>query len=173
MSRPRSLPVVDSSTGCDRRQLLLGLGLGALLAGCRTSFDDDGSGGELGGPDAGVATTEPPGGVAACDGGACLDLAHPENAALLEVDGSRVFLFEGRRLIVVRIDTTSFVALSAICTHAGAIVRYDASRMDIVCPRHGSRFSLDGDVTRSPAGRSLETFATTFDEATATLQIAI
>jgi cytochrome b6-f complex iron-sulfur subunit len=162
------LPVVSST--CNRRQLLLRVGLGALLAACRTSLDD-----EL--PP--ITPVEPPApgeplpGATRCEEGVCLDLSHPDNVALIEVDGFRVLQVETRRVIVVRTSEDTFIALSAACTHAGTTVRYDPSRGDLVCPNHGSRFSLEGDATVGPAVTSLSTFPTTFDPVTDTLVIEV
>lgn len=47
-------------------------------------------------------------------------------------------------------------AISAVCTHLGCIVGWDADAGEFACPCHGSRFDADGEVTRGPAGRSLE-----------------
>ncbi|MEO1621737.1 MAG: Rieske 2Fe-2S domain-containing protein [Cyanobacteria bacterium J06632_3] len=47
-------------------------------------------------------------------------------------------------------------AISAVCTHLGCIVGWDADAREFACPCHGSRFDADGAVTRGPAGRSLE-----------------
>lgn len=163
------LPVVTAS--CNRRQLLLRVGLGALLAGCRVSLDD-----ELP-PETDVVPPGPDGGPTAgatlCAEGVCLDLAHPDNIALVETDGFRVLKLDTRRVIVVRTSETTFVALSAACTHAGTSVRYDPSRMDLVCPNHGSRFTLEGDVTTGPAVTALDAFATTYDPSTDMLVIAV
>lgn len=164
------LPVVGSS--CNRRQLLLRVGLGALLAGCRMSLDEEPAPFEdeivPPAPDGG-----PTAGATLCAEGVCLDLAHPDNVALVEIDGFRVLRLESRRLIVVRTSEATFIALSAACTHAGTTVRYDAAQMELVCPNHGSRFSLEGDVTDGPATAPLSTFATTYDPASDLLVIAV
>jgi len=145
----------------------------ALLAGCTIDLDR-GSGTAAAEPDA--APAPPPGvdapgtGIAACDGGVCLDLTVTANASLGQVDGARVISFGGKSILVVRTDEQTFVALSAICTHAGCTVRFDGTR--VVCPCHGSTFALDGTVTHGPATRPLAVFATTFDASTQTLTIA-
>lgn len=148
--------------------------MAALIAGCRLSLDQRGTAGETE-PD---APPPPPGvdapgtGVAECGGQICLDLTVPANAALTMVDGARVISFNGKPLIVVRTGETTFVALSAVCTHAGCTVRYAAAAHDIACPCHGSTFALDGSVTRGPATRPLAEFATTFDATTQIVTIA-
>lgn len=41
------------------------------------------------------------------------------------------------------------------CTHLGCIIR-SASGNELVCPCHGSRFSLNGTVVKGPAARPLK-----------------
>jgi Rieske Fe-S protein len=44
-------------------------------------------------------------------------------------------------------------AVSTICTHLGCVVKPNPDGFE--CPCHGSRFALDGTVTRGPAPRAL------------------
>jgi len=168
------LPVLD------RRMVLRGLAatLAASLTGCRITLDDpehrtfDTSDDDDPRPDAGTS-----GGVVVVgsdagvpDGGTpvnaiALDLADPDNAPLLQVDGARIITAAGKRLLVIRLDASTFIALSALCTHAGCTVNYAPARSDIVCPCHGSTFALDGAVTHGPAVKPLAAFETTFDSA--------
>ena len=155
----------------------------AGLAGCRIPLEDpeprDVVGGGAG-PDAGTGSgsDSPPvqGGdpaFARCGDSLCLDLAHPDNAALLNIDGAKLVMFENRRLLVIRMTEDTFLTLSAICTHTGCTVRYSALREQIECPCHGSTFNLDGGVTRGPAASPLAQFATTFDAAAQTVTVAL
>lgn len=60
--------------------------------------------------------------------------------------------------VVIRLADGSLSALSAVCTHAGCTVQYDASggTPQLVCPCHGSRFSAsDGAVLQGPASEPL------------------
>ena len=51
-----------------------------------------------------------------------------------------------------------FAALSLLCTHLGCTVE---SKPDgFACPCHGSMFDLQGNVTRGPAGKSLNSLRT-------------
>lgn len=134
-------------------------GLAVLIAGCTMDLDPGADAGSA--PPGGVGA--PNTGIATCDGGVCLDLSVPANASLAEVDGARVISVGGRSILVVRTGDQTFVALSAVCTHAGCTVHYAAAANDVACPCHGSTFALDGTVTHGPATRPLAMFATTFD----------
>jgi Rieske Fe-S protein len=62
-----------------------------------------------------------------------------------------------------------FRAMSALCTHAGCPVGYDAP--EVVCPCHLSRFDLDGRVTHPPARAGLSAYAASFDAGTGVLTV--
>ncbi len=51
-----------------------------------------------------------------------------------------------------------FSALSLVCTHLGCTV--ESKPEGFVCPCHGSRFDLQGKVTRGPAGNPLNSLRT-------------
>ncbi len=56
-----------------------------------------------------------------------------------------------QKVVVTQPSKGRFEAFSAICTHAGCLVG-DISGGQIVCPCHGSRFSItDGSVISGPA----------------------
>ena len=58
----------------------------------------------------------------------------------------------GRSVAVFR-DSEGVWAVSTVCTHLGCIVKANPDGFE--CPCHGSRFSLDGSVTKGPAPRAL------------------
>jgi cytochrome b6-f complex iron-sulfur subunit len=166
------LPVLD------RRLLLRGAAAALLasLSGCRIVLDEPGDPNGTA-PDAGLgddgAPPVPGDGIERCGDELCLDLAHPANAPLRAIDGARLVIFEGMRMIVVRVGDAQIVALSAVCTHSGCTVHFSASRDDIECSCHGSTFALDGRVTRGPAERPLAGFVATLDAATNQVTIAL
>ena len=84
-----------------------------------------------------------------------LDLSNSANAALNTVGGSVVT----NDTVVIRQSSSTFIALSAICTHEGATVNYFNNAL--VCPRHGARFDTSGAVTMGPANSPLAKYTVT------------
>lgn len=86
-----------------------------------------------------------------------LDLNAAQNAALKKVGGAVKVAVTGTRtnLIVVRLDTSTYTAFSASCTHAGCQVPVPNASGVIICPCHGARYNSTGKVTRGPAKRDL------------------
>ena len=62
------------------------------------------------------------------------------------------FLPPGRSVAVFR-DAEGVYAISRICTHLGCLVKNEGEGFQ--CPCHGSRFALDGTVTKGPAPKAL------------------
>lgn len=90
-------------------------------------------------------------------GGLEIDLSKPENSALTSVGGSLV----RQGVIVAQTAQDNFVALSAGCTHEGTQIIYMHAAQLFRCPNHGSEFTLDGMVTRGPAGSALTKYTVT------------
>jgi len=163
MRQRKYLPTV-----ADRRDVLRALAASLFCVGCGMSPSTSSSQPDASSPspDAGG-----PAGTSRCGNDVCLDLNDPANASLLNVGGSRLFAIDGKAVIIGRVSATELVTLSSICTHAGCTVRFAATGLS--CPCHGSRFSLEGTVTRGPATRPLATFPTTFDPATNVVTITV
>lgn len=60
-----------------------------------------------------------------------------------------------RRIAVCRDDQGELHAVSAVCTHLGCVVHWNAAERSWDCPCHGSRFDIDGDVLHGPAAAAL------------------
>jgi len=86
-----------------------------------------------------------------------LDLSTSQYSALNTVGGS----VTANGIIIARLSTTEFVALSRACTHEGTGVNYRSSQKDFLCPNHGARFSTTGAVLQGPANSSLKKYNTT------------
>ena len=86
-----------------------------------------------------------------------VDLNSNDFAALKTVGG---FAYSGN-IIIIRTGTSSYVALSSICTHQSCTVAYSSSDDKIKCPCHGSMFSTGGSVLQGPAASSLKSYNVT------------
>src|SRR5204863_1495523 len=71
-------------------------------------------------------------------------------------------LSKTQRILVVR-NEGKIYALNSTCTHKNAAVL--AKGTEIVCPNHGSRFSLYGTATKGPAKASLTRYAISVNDA--------
>jgi Rieske Fe-S protein len=58
----------------------------------------------------------------------------------------------GRPAYALQPDPGTFLAFSAVCTHLGCTVGYQAANDEFVCPCHGSIYNAaTGAVIRGPA----------------------
>ena len=62
---------------------------------------------------------------------------------------------DGEPLAVYAHPDGQIEALSAICTHLGCTVGFNAADASWDCPCHGSRFATDGTVIQGPATKNL------------------
>lgn len=85
-----------------------------------------------------------------------LDLTLHANQPLNTIGGSIV----NGGIVIGRVSSTSFVAVSAACTHQGTTVEFQLPQNQFFCPNHGSTYALDGTVTQGPAQRSLTKYNT-------------
>ncbi len=135
--------------GCSRRALLRGLGLAAtglvVLAGCQPG---------------GAAL----GNVTACGPETCVDLADPANTPLATVGGSLLVQVGSDTVMLMRIDATTVLAVSAICTHNGCTIDYVAGDQTLRCPCHGAHFGSDGHVISGPTNRRLRQYTASLAE---------
>ena len=67
----------------------------------------------------------------------------------------------GNAILVEHNTDDTYRAISGICTHQSCVVSgYDAGSSVFVCPCHGSRFDLQGNVVQGPAGSNLRSYTT-------------
>ena len=70
--------------------------------------------------------------------------------------GQGRILREGvHKLAVYRSESGALSVRSAVCTHLGCIVDWNAAEKSWDCPCHGSRFTTDGEVINGPAATGL------------------
>ena len=79
-----------------------------------------------------------------------------ENSPLNKVGGFQVVDTPSGKVIVARTDEATFSAVSAICTHKGATLKYDEKAKLFACPSHGSKFNPDGSNAGGPAKTPLK-----------------
>lgn len=97
--------------------------------------------------------------VVAKPAGARLYLSKAESAPLLAPHSSLLVQPEGTRDKVLVVNHEgSLSALSAICTHMGCTVNYNAEIGRLHCPCHGSEYALDGSNLKGPAQRPLKQY---------------
>lgn len=70
---------------------------------------------------------------------------------------SRTEVLNGKPVIVVRAGDR-FVAYSAVCTHLGCIVNWDAQRKAFLCPCHAATFDQNGKVVDGPPPAPLKEY---------------
>jgi Rieske Fe-S protein len=63
---------------------------------------------------------------------------------------------EGHPVAVHRHESGELRMRSAVCTHMGCIVNWNAVEQTWDCPCHGSIFGCDGEVISGPATKPLE-----------------
>jgi 3-phenylpropionate/trans-cinnamate dioxygenase ferredoxin reductase component len=69
---------------------------------------------------------------------------------------AKVISVDGDKVAAYRDEQGELHAVSAVCTHMGCLVDWNAAAQIWDCPCHGSRFDHDGHVIEGPAKRDLE-----------------
>jgi Rieske Fe-S protein len=69
----------------------------------------------------------------------------------------KILKLNGKKMAVFRDADGKVTQRSAVCTHMGCIVRWNAAEKTWDCPCHGSRFKTDGAVISGPAETPLAT----------------
>lgn len=160
---PRSAPHPSARragpTHCGRRR---GGGVFALLVGGITAIIGRAIGGTTTAnttPRAGAQSTSPPGSQATPSAGTGTVVA-----TVASVPVGRALSFtnaaDGSPAWVVHPSGNTFVAFSAICTHAGCTVDYDPSNVQFNCPCHSGVYDArTGQVLQGPPPLPLASIA--------------
>jgi cytochrome b6-f complex iron-sulfur subunit len=94
--------------------------------------------------------------------GTTIDLTSNDFSALKNVGG---YAYSGD-IIIIRTGTSTYIALSKICTHQNCTVAYNNNSTKIECPCHGSMFATTGAVLQGPAPSALKTYTVTLSGTT-------
>jgi cytochrome b6-f complex iron-sulfur subunit len=78
-------------------------------------------------------------------------------AANLKIGEATIVQVRGKAVLVRR-DPNGFVAFSAVCTHLGCLVKWDAARKEFLCPCHAAVFDSNGRVVSGPPPSPLPAF---------------
>jgi len=97
-------------------------------------------------------------------------LVPKEKLAEGEGKAAWVVRVRGRKeLIYVRRSERGYLAVASRCTHRGC--ELDIEPEVYICPCHGARFSLQGDVLKGPARRPLRRYPVVESAAGLTIQL--
>ena len=90
--------------------------------------------------------------------------------ALASVGGAALVESVAGLFLLARTSASGFTAVDAVCAHEGCTVNGIAGDI-YVCPCHGSRYDLNGQVVHGPAKASLRQYATTFADDVVTIRL--
>lgn len=71
---------------------------------------------------------------------------------------ARFFTYKGNPAVIIQ-TKTGYMALSAVCTHLGCIVRWHEDKSEFECPCHAGRFDATGKVISGPPPKPLPQIA--------------
>jgi len=77
----------------------------------------------------------------------------------LHVGEARFFTFKHHPAVMVRKSDTEVMAMTAVCTHLGCIVKFNEQGQFLQCPCHGGKFDLSGRVIGGPPPKPLTQYA--------------
>ncbi len=94
--------------------------------------------------------------------GFSVDLSSPSNTTLKTVGG--FILTKG--IYIICTASSTYVALSSICTHQGCMVSYGATSKQFSCPCHGGLYDISGKVLAGPPPAPLKQYQVTLSGTT-------
>ena len=81
--------------------------------------------------------------------------------------------YQSGSILVDHPSNNVFNALSSICTHQACnIDSFDSGKEQFVCPCHGSRFDVTGNVVQGPAGSPLPKYTTQIEGDQLTINVS-
>lgn len=97
--------------------------------------------------------------------GFSVDLSIPANGALKTAGG--FILTKG--IYIICTASSTYVALSSICTHQGCTVSYGATSKQFSCPCHGGLYDITGKVLGGPPPAPLKQYQVTLSGTSLTI----
>lgn len=76
----------------------------------------------------------------------------------VSIGGAHFFNYQGRPAVLLQPVAGDFIALSAVCTHLGCIVKWVEESGEFLCPCHGGKFATNGQVLGGPPPKPLESY---------------
>lgn len=77
----------------------------------------------------------------------------------LPLGTAKEIIYDNTPVLVINRVNGGYVALSKVCTHLGCLVEYQKQGGYLLCPCHGGRFDLDGNVISGPPPSALRKFS--------------
>lgn len=169
-------PPITVASGTTRRQMLRATGLVAIvgggaaaLAACGADQSATPATSTAPSPAAASAPSAAESSTAAASASASSSAASGPSVTTAEVPVGSGIIMPDAAYVVTQPEKGTYKAFSKICTHQGCPVTMITNR-EIVCPCHGSRFSIDdGSVISGPAPTPLPEARTTVSGDTITV----
>lgn len=79
------------------------------------------------------------------------------------VGGWAITEVDGLDILLARVDADTVRAFAAVCPHRRTNLRYSARAQMVFCPKHKSRFDLNGQVKKGPAKKNIRTYVAELD----------
>lgn len=57
--------------------------------------------------------------------------------------------------IFIAVNKSGITAFSPVCTHFGCLINWDNNKRMFLCPCHGGKYDIDGDVISGPPPKPL------------------
>jgi cytochrome b6-f complex iron-sulfur subunit len=83
----------------------------------------------------------------------------------VKLGGAHFFSFQGHPAVLLQPKAGDYVALTAVCTHLGCIVKWVDDKGEFLCPCHGGRFSPEGKVLSGPPPKPLASYTVKIEDA--------
>ena len=92
-------------------------------------------------------------------------------SSLATVGGVALVTASGVPIAIVRTGQETFISLSRVCPHEGAIVAPNGTGTGFTCSRHGAQFASSGSWQGGQRTSSMRAFTTTYDAATGIITV--